>query len=129
VATPQPPDLPTVGRFAFSARRSIIRTVWGKPRRRLADLERATVVLHLTNGRSLAGVVIAEYDDVVSLTNVRVEVDDGGFQPADGEVLVAWEKIVWTQLGVTIDDSVGVVGEVRSLPARDLQGTTVRQAG
>ena len=95
-----------------------------KKRRRYADLLRSTVALHLTTGRTIAGVLIDEYDDVLALTKARAEADDGSFQPLDGEVLVQLSRIEFAQAGVTIDDTAGVLGEVRSLPQRDLRGTT-----
>lgn len=91
--------------------------------RRLPDLVRSSVALHLVGGRTLAGRLLGEYEDGVSLSLARVETDEGTFQPADGEIFVRHDRIEWSQFGISLDDS-EAVGELRSLPARDLRGTS-----
>jgi hypothetical protein len=102
--------------------------VFSRKRRRFPDLLRSTVALHLTTKRTVAGILIAEYDDVLCLTNARAEADDGSFQPLDGEVVIPLSRIEFAQAGVTIDDA-DVLGEVRTLPQRDLRGTSQARAG
>lgn len=99
--------------------------MFSRSRRRLPDLVRSTVALHLVGGRTVAGVLISEYDDVVSLTNARVETSEGVFQEAAGEVCVPLTRIEWTQFGIRLDDVPLTAGELRALPARGTQGTTL----
>ena len=74
-------------------------------RSRFAEITRSTVVLHLKTGRSIAGILIAEYDDVYALSNARLL--SGGDAPviaSDGETLVPVSGVEWAQVGVKLDD-------------------------
>lgn len=75
-------------------------------RRRFAELIRSTVVLHLHGGDSIAGILLGEYTDVVSIARARLLSEASGRAvPLDGEVLVPLERIRFAQVDVKIDDT------------------------
>lgn len=77
-----------------------------RPRRRFADLIRSTVVLHLTDAESIAGILLGEYDDVVSIARARLLSESSGRPvPLDGEIIVPLARIRFVQIGVRLDDS------------------------
>lgn len=67
---------------------------------RFAQTVRQNVVVHLRSGKSLAGILREEYDDCVSLSAV-VLLSENGPVPVDGEVLIRYSEIDFTQVGVT----------------------------
>lgn len=78
--------------------------------RRFDELTRTSVVLHLTSGRSLAGILIGEYEDAFVLASARMLGEARGeTMPLDGEVVVPTGKVEFAQAGVAIDDT-GVTG-------------------
>lgn len=78
----------------------------GRRRRRLPELVRSTVVLHLEGGDSIAGLLIGEYDDVVCVARARLLSESSGRAvPMDGEVVVPLAKIRHAQVGVKLDDT------------------------
>lgn len=81
--------------------------LWARRRRRrLADLERSTVVVALVGGDTIAGILLGEYDDVVSIARARLLSESTGrLHPLDGEVLIPLDRIRWWQAGVKIDDT------------------------
>jgi hypothetical protein len=81
--------------------------VFGRRRRRLAEVTRTTVVLHLgAPPESIAGILLEEYDDVVAIVQARLLSESTGRAlPLDGEVLVPRARIRFAQVGITIDDT------------------------
>jgi hypothetical protein len=74
--------------------------------RRFADVVRSSVVLHLTTGESIAGVLLGDYADVYCLARTRILAETTGrVVPIDGEVLVPKERVKYAQVGVSIDDT------------------------
>lgn len=77
-----------------------------RPQRRFADVVRSTVVLHLRDDESIAGILLAEYDDVYCLTRARALAETTGrLIPLDGEILVPKDRVRYAQIGVRIDDT------------------------
>lgn len=73
---------------------------------RFSDVVRSTVVLHLDDGSSLAGIFLAEYDDAYSLARTRLLSESTGRAvPVDGEILVPKARVRFAQVGVKIDDT------------------------
>jgi hypothetical protein len=67
---------------------------------------RASIIVQLRSGRTVAGILLAEYDDTISLARARVEDGrGGGLVPIDGEILIPIAQIEYAQVGVKIDDS------------------------
>lgn len=63
-------------------------------------------MLHLTGGDSIAGILLSEYDDCLTLARARLLNDRGGrLVPLDGEVVVPYARIRFAQAGVSIDDT------------------------
>lgn len=63
-------------------------------------------MLHLTTNETIAGVLLAEYDDVLAVARARILTESrGAAVPLDGEVLVPLAKIKHAQVGVAIDDT------------------------
>lgn len=74
--------------------------------RRFAELIRSTVVLHLDGGDSIAGILLAEYDDSVSIARARLlSESQGRAVPLDGELVVPLARIRFAQAGVRLDDT------------------------
>lgn len=65
---------------------------------RFAELLRSDVVVHLKAGRSMTGVLQAEYDDCIALVHAHLLDPEIGPTALDGEQLVRWEEIAWTQI-------------------------------
>lgn len=80
--------------------------LWRRRRSRLEETIRSTIVLHLSDpSESLAGILLADYDDCVALTQARLLSESAGRPlPIDGEVLVPHERIRFAQIGVRLDD-------------------------
>lgn len=75
-------------------------------RSRFADVVRSTVVFTLSDGSSIAGILLAEYDDVYALARTRLLSETSGRAvPVDGEVLVPKDRVRFAQVGVKIDDT------------------------
>lgn len=73
---------------------------------RFAEVVRSTVVLHLDDGSSLAGIFLAEYADTYSLARTRLLSESAGRAvPVDGEILVPKARVRFAQVGVKIDDT------------------------
>jgi small nuclear ribonucleoprotein (snRNP)-like protein len=66
---------------------------------RFAQTVRQNVVVHLKSGKSIAGVLREEYGDCVSLGAATLLSEAGPVQ-IDGEVLIRYEEIDFTQVGV-----------------------------
>ena len=74
--------------------------------RRFSDVVRSSVVLHLTTGESVAGILLGDYDDVFCLARTRILAETTGrVVPIDGEVLVPKAQVKYAQVGVSIDDT------------------------
>lgn len=65
---------------------------------RFAELVRSDVVVHLKTGRSVTGVMQAEYSDCVALVQAHLLDPESGPTALDGEQLIRWEEIAWTQI-------------------------------
>lgn len=72
-------------------------------RGRFARTVRQQVVVHLKSGTSLAGVLVAEYDDCIALANGYLLGSDGAATALDGEALIRYPDIDWTQVGVSLE--------------------------
>lgn len=59
-------------------------------------LERHTVVVHLTDGQSLRGVLVATYDDCVVLAAAAYLHSEGNTS-VDGEAVLLRERVAWMQ--------------------------------
>lgn len=70
-------------------------------RSRFAQTVRQNVVVHLKSGKSIAGVLRAEYGDCVALGGA-VLLSEAGEVSIDGEVLIRFEEIDFTQVGVAV---------------------------
>lgn len=91
-------------------------------RSRLAEVTRTTVALQLKTGRTVVGLLLAEYDDVVAITRARVENDAGELVEADGEVLIPIGNIEICQVGVQLPPA----GEAEQLTTKPTTTTPVR---
>jgi hypothetical protein len=77
-----------------------------RPGNRFAEMVRSTVVLHLDSGQSIAGVMLAEYEDVYALARARLlSPNAGNLVPLDGEVLVEKRRVLFAQAGVRLSDT------------------------
>jgi hypothetical protein len=75
---------------------------------------RSTVVVHLTDGSSIAGIFLDSYDDVVALARARVlDGPAGQIIGLDGEVLIPHKRVRFVQAGISIDDARGILETVR----------------
>lgn len=75
-------------------------------KRRFAEVVRSSVVLHLTSGQSVAGILLGAYDDSFALARTRLLAPSSGrVVPLDGEIVVPRESVLFAQVGVTIDDT------------------------
>ena len=65
---------------------------------RFAELVRSNVVVHLKSGRSITGVMQTQYRDCVSLIHAHLLDPDLSPTALDGEQLIRWDEIAWTQI-------------------------------
>lgn len=66
------------------------------PMRYIDRLQRRSVVLHLKDGQSLKGVLMAAYRDSLVLAHARYLAADGEL-PVDGEAVVPRDSVAWLQ--------------------------------
>lgn len=62
----------------------------------IEELTRESVVVHLDNGDSLKGVLLAVYSDCLVLAHA-VALTDGGEMPIDGDAVIPLPRILWMQ--------------------------------
>lgn len=67
-------------------------------RRRFADTVRSSVVVQLKSDRTITGVMDAEYRDCLALVSAHLLDPEFGATSLDGEVLIRWEEVSFTQL-------------------------------
>lgn len=60
-------------------------------------LRRQTVVVHMSNGQSIRGLLVGTYKDCLVLAHAAYLGSGGSVQPIDGEAVVPREQIVWMQ--------------------------------
>jgi hypothetical protein len=77
-----------------------------KRRSRLAEVLRSTIVVQTKTGKTVAGILLAEYDDCIAIARARTEdpADPRRLLEIDGEVLVPHATIEFAQIGVSLDD-------------------------
>jgi hypothetical protein len=81
--------------------------LWRRRRRsRFAEVVRSSVVLHLDTQETIAGYLLAEYDDVLALAHARILTEARGAAiPLDGEVVVPLARIKHAQIDAKIEDT------------------------
>jgi hypothetical protein len=66
----------------------------------ISQLERRTIVCHLSDGASIRGVLLAAYRDCLVLTSSTFLGQAAGEQvvvPVDGEAVIPRERVSWIQ--------------------------------
>jgi len=66
-------------------------------RKFIDSLQRETVAVHLSDGASLKGVLLACHRDCLVLAHAVTLSADGGQIPVDGEAVLPRERILWLQ--------------------------------
>ncbi len=64
----------------------------------IGSITRETVAVHLTNGASLRGVLLATHRDCIVLAHAVLLQEDGSTLPLDGEQVVPRQQLLWLQL-------------------------------
>jgi small nuclear ribonucleoprotein (snRNP)-like protein len=60
-------------------------------------LTHSTVVVHMTNGASVRGVLVAVHKDCLVLAHAAYLGGQGAVSPIDGEAVIPRESVVWMQ--------------------------------
>lgn len=61
------------------------------------SITRETVAVHLTNGVSMRGVLVATHRDCVVLAHAKILQSDGETVPLDGEQVIPRGQLLWLQ--------------------------------